>query len=142
MATSSKLDSPRRQVLVVDDDKHLQFLASRILKEAGYDVDSAADGGTALEKIRNRRPDLVVLDITLPSLDGRAVLDRLQKFASPPPVLVLTAHGHNFAGAEAVRQQAAGLMAKPFSLRDFLAACERILARRVSPDSSGETRRG
>jgi DNA-binding response OmpR family regulator len=129
MATSSKLDSPRRHVLVVDDDRHLQFLASRILKEAGYDVDSAADGGTALEKIRDRRPDLVVLDITLPSLDGRAVLEHLQKLASPPPVLVLTAHGHNFSGAEAVRQQAAGLMAKPFSLRDFLAACERILAR-------------
>ena len=128
MATTSKLD-PRRQVLVVDDDRHLQFLASRVLREAGYEVDSAGDGSTALEKIRDRRPDLVVLDITLPSLDGRAVLEHLQRFASPPPVLVLTAHGQNFAGAEAVRQQAAALMAKPFSLRDFLAACERILAR-------------
>jgi two-component system OmpR family response regulator len=116
-----------KRILVVDDDRHLQFLAGRILREAGYEVDLAADGISGLAKIREDQPDLVILDLTLPSLDGRAVLAQLEAIATPPPVLVLTAHGMHFSGAEAVKRQAAALMAKPFSLRELVETCDRIL---------------
>ena len=117
----------RKRVLVVDDDRNLQFLAGRILREAGYEVDFASDGVTALQKVAASRPDLLILDLTLPNIDGRGVLLQLKDLATAPPVLVLTAHGQHFSGADAVRRQAAGLMAKPFSLKDLVATCEKIL---------------
>jgi DNA-binding response OmpR family regulator len=118
--------TPKR-VLVVDDDRNMRFLAGRILRDAGYEVDFASDGVSALAKVAQSPPDLVILDITLPNIDGRGVLRYLKDLAKAPPVLVLTAHGQHFTGSDTVRQQAAGLMAKPFSLKDLLATCERIL---------------
>jgi DNA-binding response OmpR family regulator len=129
MATAGEGTSggTRKRVLVVDDDRNMQFLAGRILRDAGYEVDFASDGVTALAKVAQAPPDLVILDITLPNIDGRGVLQTLKELAKAPPVLVLTAHGQHFTGSDTVRRQAAALMGKPFSLKDLLATCERIL---------------
>lgn len=116
-----------KRILVVDDDQRLQFLAGRVLEAAGYTVDFADDGGAAIEKISRGLPDLMILDLNLPVVDGRAVLEHLRGLPASPPVVVLTAHGQDFPGANEVREQAAALMSKPFSLHELVATCEKIL---------------
>ncbi len=116
-----------KRILVVDDDRRLQFLAGRVLEASGYEVDFADDGGAAIAKISHGLPDLMILDLNLPVVDGRAVLEYLRGLPASPPVVVLTAHGHDFPGSNEVREQAAALMSKPFSLHELVATCEKVL---------------
>ena len=73
-------------VLVVDDEPDILLLHRLNLEAAGHEVILAADGMTALERIAERRPDCVVLDVMMPVLDGWGVLERLRAVESPPPV--------------------------------------------------------
>ncbi len=68
----------RKRILVVDDEEDVQVLVSRILKDAGYEVDRASDGGEAIERFRANRPDLIVLDLMMPGIDGWGVLQHLK----------------------------------------------------------------
>jgi CheY-like chemotaxis protein len=86
------VSEPRpKRILVVDDDEDVQVLVCRILRDAGFEVDSAHDGATALGGSPGRRPDLVVLDLMMPGIDGWGVLERMRDMPKPPPVVVLTA---------------------------------------------------
>ena len=118
--------TPKR-ILVVDDEEDVQILIRRILSDAGYAVDSASDGQEALEKIDERRPDLVVLDLMMPGLDGWGVLENLRKRPDPPPVVVVTALADYQAFTRGVREGAAAYVCKPFHFAELVATCQKVL---------------
>jgi CheY-like chemotaxis protein len=98
-----------------------------VLTIAGYDVEDAADGYEALERVAARRPDLILLDLMMPVLDGWTVLDRLREMRDPPPVVVVSAYLDR---GRAVAAGAAGYINKPFRSAELLEACERVLSGR------------
>jgi len=123
------------RILVVDDDPKILSLMRRGLAFAGYTVDLAADGETALALARDRSPDLVILDVMLPDLDGLEVCRRLRAGDSRLPVLMLTAKGRvpdRVAGLDA---GADDYLVKPFAFDELLARV-RALLRRVAAGES------
>jgi two-component system OmpR family response regulator len=117
------------RVLVVDDEQTLAELLTMALRYEGWDVRSANDGLTAVRAVREFRPDVVVLDVMLPDIDGLEVLRRLRSDASDVPVLFLTAR-------DAVEDRIAGLTAggddyvtKPFSLEEVVARLRGLMRR-------------
>jgi len=117
------------RVLVVDDEPALTDLLSMALRYEGWDVRTAADGAAAIAAARDFRPDVVVLDVMLPDLDGLAVLRRLRAGDDDVPVLFLTAR-------DSVEDRIAGLTAggddyvtKPFSLEEVVARLRALMRR-------------
>ena len=111
------------RVLVVDDEADILELVREVLSDEGYDVDTALTGEAALAITRERRPDLILLDVKLPGADGWEVLAELRAAAGPQtPVVVMTA-GFD-AQDRALGGGAQGYLAKPFELDDLLSAVE------------------
>ncbi|HEX9683010.1 MAG TPA: response regulator transcription factor [Acidimicrobiales bacterium] len=117
------------RVLVVDDDPAVQTAVSRALRHEGYDVQTAGDGAEALEALERSRPDTMVLDVTMPNVDGLEVCRRLRAEGDDLPILVLTAR-------HAVSDRVAGLdagaddyLVKPFALEELLARVRALLRR-------------
>jgi two-component system response regulator MprA len=124
------------RILVVDDDPKMLSLMRRGLSFAGYPVDLAADGEEALELAREHPPDLVVLDVMLPGLDGVEVCRRLRTGDPELPILILTAKGRipdRVAGLDA---GADDYLVKPFAFDELLARI-RALLRRSRPADDG-----
>jgi two-component system response regulator MprA len=119
-------------LLLVDDDAPILRMLARTLEAEGYAVESAADGGAALAAVERSLPDAIVLDVTMPGLDGLAVTRRLRAKGLRVPILLLTAR-------DAVHERVAGLdagaddyLVKPFDA-DELSARVRALLRRNQP---------
>ncbi|MCK4794526.1 MAG: response regulator transcription factor [Desulfobacteraceae bacterium] len=125
-------------ILVVDDDPEIVSLVKRGLAYAGYTVDTASDGAEALARALEREPDLVVLDIVMPGIDGIEVSKRLRQ-ASDVPILMLTARGTVADRVIGLDSGADDYLVKPFSLDELLARV-RALLRRRRPEG-GETLR-
>lgn len=124
-----------RRILVVDDDETIRRLVSLILNRAGYAVVLAADGREALQQIEAARPDLVVLDLMMPVLDGWGVLAHLRRMSDPPPVVILSAAGDR---RRALREGATECLSKPFGFGHFVETCARVLnARSGRPTLEG-----
>lgn len=119
------------RVLVVDDDPKTVLLIRAYLEREGYQVLSAGDGLSALRAIREETPDLVVLDLMLPELDGMAVT-RLARQESSVPILMLTARGAVNDRVGGLAEGADDYMAKPFAPAELVARVDAIL-RRVRP---------
>ena len=98
-----------------------------MLSDAGYEVTTAVDGREALEKVETSCPDLLVLDLMMPVMDGWAVLRRLQETGPPPLVVVLSAFADEW---QALQLGAWECLHKPFKHDELLAACARALAGR------------
>jgi two-component system, OmpR family, response regulator MprA len=116
-------------VLVVDDDAPVRRMLTRTLTADGYDVRDAADGGAALAEIERSVPDAVVLDVTMPGMDGLAVARRLRGKGLATPILLLTAR-------DAVEDRVAGLdagaddyLVKPFAAEELTARLRALLRR-------------
>jgi two-component system KDP operon response regulator KdpE len=116
------------RVLVVDDDPHLARALRITLRAAGYDVVLAPDGRTALREAADRHPDVVVLDLGLPDLDGTEVLAGLRPWFTGP-VLVLSARGDSTDKIEALDAGADDYVAKPFDMGELLARLRALLRR-------------
>jgi len=123
-------------ILVVDDDAPIRRMLARTLQAEGYAVEAAADGGAALAALESGVPDLVVLDVAMPGLDGLAVSRLLRRRGLALPILMLTAR-------DAVEDRVAGLdagaddyLVKPFALDELLARL-RALLRRTEADATG-----
>jgi two-component system OmpR family response regulator len=124
------------RVLVVDDEENIRYLLDAALRHAGFDVATAADGRQALDAARSQPPDLVVLDVMMPDLDGFEVTRRLRSEGSKVPVLFLTARD---ATEDKVRGLTLGgddYLTKPFSLEELVARVRAILRRAGTPGDS------
>ena len=138
MTLSDATDAHRPTVLVVDDDKILREIIGTNLELGGFDVLSAPDGPSALALLDDHQPDVVVLDVIMPLMDGYATLGRIRRHAtaSHVPVIVLTGGGPDT--TEPVKSLEAGaddFIAKPFSPQEMLARV-RAKVRRANVDSS------
>jgi two-component system KDP operon response regulator KdpE len=123
----------RTSVLVVDDDPHLLKTLRITLQAHGYAVDTAPDGGTALRAASHRPPDLMVLDLGLPDLDGAEVLRELRRWSSLP-VLVLSARHGSSDKVDALDAGADDYITKPFGLDELLARLRALLRRVPEPE--------
>jgi DNA-binding response OmpR family regulator len=129
-------DAPTR-VLIVEDDATVAEVVTRYLEREGFAVESVADGREALARADARPPDLVVLDIMLPGLDGLEVCRRLRSRA-PVPVVMLTARGSEEDRVVGLDLGADDYVAKPFSPRELTARVKAVLRRAGSPLDSVE----
>jgi two-component system alkaline phosphatase synthesis response regulator PhoP len=121
--------SPPR-ILIVDDEPHIVELVRYNLLREGYDVTTAGNGETALDKARTERPDLVVLDLMLPGLDGLEVCRRLRR-ESTVPIIMLTAKSGELERVVGLEIGADDYVSKPFSPRELVARVRAVLRRRV-----------
>jgi DNA-binding response OmpR family regulator len=117
-------------VLVVDDDADVRALVSTLLTQAGYLVAEAPDGRAALKALYGQRPDLVMLDVNMPDLDGWATLERIRD-VSDVPVVMLSARGQELEKVRALRAGADDYVTKPFGRQELLARVESVLRRAV-----------
>ncbi len=116
-------------VLVVDDEAHIRSSLRGILLEEGMHVVEAANGREALALLEQCRPDLVVLDVWMPEVDGLEFLRAIQNRAQAPAVLMISGHGNIETAVKATQLGAVDFIEKPFSLGGFLGAVERALRR-------------
>jgi DNA-binding response OmpR family regulator len=129
----------QQRILVVEDNPDLAFGLRNNLEIEGYAVDVADDGYKALTRARTLRPDLIILDLTQPGLDGYRVLKTLREEGSTTPVLILSAHGDEAAKVRGLRLGADDFVTKPFSLLELLARVQALLRR--APTKEEETPR-
>jgi len=127
---------PRQKVLVVEDEADIRELIKYNLEREGYSVEEAATGSEALERIRRRCPDLVVLDLMLPGMPGLEVCRaiRSDKDTAALPILVVTAKGTEVDRVLGLEMGADDYVVKPFSPRELMARV-RALLRRANPQA-------
>jgi two-component system alkaline phosphatase synthesis response regulator PhoP len=140
MNTRSPDDHTTRTALVVDDEPHVTELLNDVLAAEGFSVISAADGPAALRRARSNQPDLVVLDVGLPGLDGFDVCRALRK-ETAAPILFLTARGQEIDRVVGLELGADDYVTKPFSPRELVARVRAILRRSGAPAPAPSQRR-
>ncbi len=116
-------------ILVVEDEPSLQETLAYNLEKQGYTVESASDGRTALETARRLKPDLIVLDIMLPGLDGVEVCKTLRREDFPSPIIMLTARDDEIDRVVGLEVGADDYLTKPFSMRELMARVKAQLRR-------------
>ncbi|HSL57798.1 MAG TPA: response regulator transcription factor [Acidimicrobiales bacterium] len=126
-----------RRVLIVDDDPDLLLVLSGVYSRAGFEVETAVDGRSALRQLFERPIDLVVLDLTLPDLDGLEVLTRIRDMAELP-VLLLTARTGERDKVTGLMSGADDYLTKPFSNQELIARSLALLRRSAPRDASAE----
>lgn len=117
-----------RRVLVVDDERDLRRLVRRLLEREGAEVEEVGDGRTSLHALYDMRPDLVILDVLMPGLDGWQTLARIRD-SSDVPVLMLSARGEELDRVRGLREGADDYLEKPFGSLELLARAEAVLRR-------------
>ena len=115
-------------VLVVDDDADVRALVSELLLRAGYRVTEAGDGRAALRVLYDERPRLVLLDVSMPTLDGWGTLERIREL-SDVPVVMLSGLGSELEKVRALRAGADDYVTNPFGRQELLARVESVLRR-------------
>lgn len=117
------------KVMVVDDDRNIRLVLKYRLEKEGYHVLLAEDGMDGLEKIKAEEPDLIILDLTMPRMDGFGFLEEIRGNGktSPVPVIVLTAYGYESNRARSLELDAVEFMTKPFSPRQLVAEVWKVL---------------
>jgi two-component system chemotaxis response regulator CheY len=116
------------KVLVVDDAAFMRMRCSRVLTEGGYEVIEAADGAQGVEAYEAKRPDVVLLDVTMPKMDGLAALKEIRRIDPQAKVAMVTAMAQQGVVVEALKAGAKDFVVKPFEPDRLLAAVSRILA--------------
>ena len=125
-------------VLVIDDDPQVRTLVSRLLRHEGYEVVEAAEAGEALRYVDQREPDLVLLDIVMPQVDGIDLLAEIRS-RSNVPVIMLTALGDEADRILGLKSGADDYMVKPFSPGELSARIESVLRRSQMSAGAGST---
>ncbi len=119
-----------KSILIVDDESYIVTSLSYVMQNAGFEVDSASDGEEALEKVKTRAPDLIILDVMMPKLDGFEVCKAIR--ANPDwnsvRIIMLTAKGRDSEREKGLALGADDYLTKPFSTRDILRRAQEILA--------------
>ncbi|HEY8544691.1 MAG TPA: response regulator transcription factor [Acidimicrobiales bacterium] len=126
------MDGDRSRILVVDDNPTVSDVVARYLAHDGYAVETVADGRVALERALAAPPDLVVLDLMLPGMDGLDVCRRLRALA-PVPIVILTARGQESDRIVGLELGADDYVSKPFSPKELVARVRAVLRRARGP---------
>src|SRR5436189_2698307 len=124
----SGMNAPAPRVLVIDDDDDIRGLVVELLERAGLDVDQAADGRAGLRTFHQSPADLVVLDVSMPELDGWQTLERIRDL-SDVPVIMLTARGAELERVRGLQAGADDYMVKPFGRQELVARVQALLRR-------------
>ena len=126
------------RVLVVDDDRAIRESLARALELDGYEVHLASDGATALATIRGVRPDVAVIDVMMPNIDGLTLCRVLRAERDRLPILMLTARTETSDRVAGLDAGADDYLSKPFELSELLARLRALLRRSRSDDESGD----
>lgn len=135
MADRAAPRPPEARLVVVDDEPTIRELLTTSLRFAGFEVHAAADGTSALALIRDVEPDLVVLDVMLPDLDGFAVTRRMRERGQRVPVLFLTARDDTADKVTGLTVGGDDYVTKPFSLEEVVARIRAVLRRSQATDA-------
>ncbi|MGD8625329.1 MAG: response regulator transcription factor [Anaerolineae bacterium] len=125
------------KILIVDDSKDTTAVLERVLAEEGYEISVAHDGGEGLRRAFDFRPDLVLLDVMMPGMDGWLMLRRLREF-SEVPVVMLTAVGGESNMVQGLDIGADDYLTKPFSIKELKARVRAVLRRTSRPASDSD----
>ena len=117
----------RQRVLVVDDEASIRDLLSKTLALAEYDVDTAPDGTTALDRMRAFSYDLLIADLRMPGMDGLTLIRQAKRIKADLPVIIITGFSTESSAIEAVNLGVAGYLTKPFRVPQVLAAASKAL---------------
>jgi two-component system response regulator AtoC len=118
-----------KEVLLVDDEPSIRFILSKELAHHGVNVRTAEDVPAARSALAEFTPDVVVLDLNLPGVDGATFLHELRSLPEAPPVVILTGHAHVDIAVQCMKEGAADLLTKPCSVKQLLLAMENALER-------------
>ena len=127
-----------KSVLIVEDDQNIAELLRLYLEKEGYVAAIAADGGAGVELFRKLQPDLVLLDVMLPVMDGWGVLRTIRQ-DSKVPVIMLTARGELNDKVSGLKMGADDYVTKPFEMKEVLARIEAVLRRGTSAEAAPQT---
>lgn len=132
------MPAKKTTIVAADDDPQLLRLVTRNLQLEGYDVMAASDGQQALEQIEAHVPDLVLLDVMMPRMDGFAVLQRVREY-SAVPVIIVTARGQDQDKIRGLDLGADDYLTKPFNVDELVARVRAVLRRaQIAPHEDGQ----
>ncbi len=124
------MSNGKKQVLIVDDEQAICELVSRLLEHEGFVPLVARDGKTALQQLRTASPDMLIVDLQLPDVDGLEILRQAKGLDEDLPVVILTAHAKVHGAVEAMRADAFDYLAKPYDHQELVRVIRRALAQR------------
>ncbi len=120
-----------KSILVVDDEQSMRIFLTNILLKENYSVVTASSGAEAVNRVTCDEPDVVLLDLRLPDMDGMTVLEKIKKALPAVPVIIITAHGGVQSAVEAMKKGAYHYLTKPFKVDELLIMIERALDREI-----------
>lgn len=126
-----------RKVLIVEDDSNIAELLHLYLEKEGFETQVASDGGKGVERFRSFRPDLVLLDIMLPVMDGWAVCRKIRE-TDKTPIIMLTAKGETVDKVNGLEMGSDDYIVKPFEMKEVLARIHAVLRRYGAEEGSEE----
>jgi DNA-binding response OmpR family regulator len=126
------MENDKKHILIVDDDQGIQTSLASFLARGGFKISTAGDGLQALAFLEHTQPDLIILDILMPHLDGRETLRQLRQAGNWVPIILLTQVGESAERAMALDDGADDYIAKPFDPHELMARIRAVL-RRTSP---------
>ena len=126
-APSRTTSTERPRILVVDDESSIRDLLAKTLALAEYDVDTASDGRSALERLRLYPYDLLIADLKMPGIDGLSVIREAKRLKVDLPVIIITGYSTETAAIEAVNLGVSGYLTKPFRVPQVLAAAAKAI---------------
>lgn len=115
------------KVLIVDDAEFLRVRISRMLTSEGYEITEAENGADAIDKFKNEKPDVVLMDITMPEMDGLTALREIHKIDPNAKVVMLTALGQESVVLEAIKDGAKDFIVKPFEHARVMSAISKFI---------------
>lgn len=129
-----------KTVLIVEDDNNIAELLRLYLEKVGYATLVASDGGAGLEQFRQHHPDIVLLDVMMPVMDGWEVCRAIRQTDKKTPIIMLTAKGETTDKVSGLKMGADDYITKPFEMKEVLARIEAVLRRTGGEEESSERR--
>ena len=133
-AKGAPLAAERPRILVVDDEQAVRDLVAKTLAMADYDVETVADGPTAIERLRANEYDLLITDLKMPGMDGLSVIREARRQSAELPIIIITGFSTEASAIEAINLGVSGYLTKPFRLPRVLAATARALGEPAPAD--------
>ena len=124
-----------RKILVVEDDHNISNLIQMYLEKEGFEIQAVFDGGAAVETFRSWQPDMVLLDIMLPVMDGWAVCGKIRE-TSRTPIIMITAKSEVFDRIQGLEMGADDYIVKPFEMKELIARINAVLRRTEIPEDT------